>query len=79
MEPTEESSLDELSQKILHFETQHWKYAGAKEAAITEQLGIQPVHYYQLLNRLIDTDQALAFDPMLIKRLRDKRSSRKRI
>ncbi|MFC9935853.1 DUF3263 domain-containing protein [Glutamicibacter sp. NPDC127525] len=75
----EEQQLDELSQKILDFETKHWKYAGAKEAAITEQLGLQPTHYYQLLNRLIESDQALAHNPMLIKQLRGKRSTRHRL
>ncbi|MGZ2225612.1 DUF3263 domain-containing protein [Glutamicibacter nicotianae] len=75
----EEQQLDELSQRILDFETQHWKYAGAKEAAISEQLDLQPAHYYQLLNRLIESDRALAHNPMLIKQLRSKRSTRRRL
>jgi len=75
----EEQQLDELSQNILDFETKHWKYAGAKEAAITEQLGLQPTHYYQLLNHLVESDQALAHNPMLIKQLRGKRSTRRRL
>jgi hypothetical protein len=34
--------------------------------------------YYQILNILIDTPEALAFDPMLVKRLRRMRASRQR-
>ena len=35
-------------------------------------------NYYQLLNALIDTEAALAHDPMLVKRLRRLRSTRHR-
>ena len=34
--------------------------------------------YYQLLNTLIDRPEALAHDPMLVKRLRRLRQSRQR-
>jgi hypothetical protein len=34
--------------------------------------------YYQVLNTLIDSPAALAFDPMLVKRLRRMRATRQR-
>jgi hypothetical protein len=34
--------------------------------------------YYQIVNALIDTPEALAFDPMLVKRLRRLRATRQR-
>ncbi|MFM8349748.1 MAG: DUF3263 domain-containing protein [Actinomycetales bacterium] len=34
--------------------------------------------YYQILNGLIDSPYALAFDPMLVKRLRRMRAARQR-
>jgi hypothetical protein len=34
--------------------------------------------YYQVLNGLIDRPEALAFDPMLVKRMRRLRASRQR-
>nr|MBA2477365.1 DUF3263 domain-containing protein [Sporichthyaceae bacterium] len=34
--------------------------------------------YYQVLNALIDRPEALAYDPMLIKRLRRLRATRQR-
>jgi hypothetical protein len=34
--------------------------------------------YYQVLNALIDREDALAYDPMLVKRLRRLRAARQR-
>lgn len=74
----ESSELDERSQRILALERQWWKYAGAKEQAIAQLFSISATNYYQLLNTLIDTDAALAHDPMLVKRLRRLRTTRHR-
>jgi hypothetical protein len=69
-------SLTELEAKILDFESQWWKFAGAKESAIKELFDIAPPAYYQLLNNLIDRDDALLASPMLVKRLRRLREAR---
>jgi hypothetical protein len=63
---------------ILAFERQWWKYAGAKEAAIRELFGMSPTRYYQVLNAVVDRQEALAADPMLVKRLRRLRASRQK-
>ncbi len=76
--PDPECGLDERSQRILALEGQWWKYAGAKEQAISELFSIPAANYYQLLNTLIDTEAAVAYDPMLVKRLRRLRSTRHR-
>ena len=70
--------LSERDQGILEFERQWWKYAGAKEQAIRELFEMSATRYYQILNNLIDTPQALAFDPMLVKRLNRMRAARQR-
>lgn len=70
--------LSERDQQVLAFERQWWKYAGAKEQAIRELFDMSATRYYQVLNALIDTPAALAFDPMLVKRLRRMRASRQR-
>ncbi|MDT7711964.1 MAG: hypothetical protein QOG46_653 [Pseudonocardiales bacterium] len=64
--------------EMLVFERQWWRYAGAKEQAIREQFGSSATRYYQDLNNLIDRPEALAADPMLVKRLRRLRSGRQR-
>jgi hypothetical protein len=74
----EPSSLSERDQRLLEFERQWWKYAGAKEQAIRELFDMSGTRYYQILNGLIDDPAALAFDPMLVKRLRRMRASRQR-
>lgn len=70
--------LSRRAREILAFERQWWKYAGAKEQAIRELFDMSATRYYQVLNALIDQPEALAADPMLIKRLRRLRSSRQR-
>ena len=73
-----DSPLSERDQQMLALERQWWKYAGAKEQAIRELFDLSATHYYQLLNALIDSEAALAHDPMLVKRLRRLRTSRHR-
>ncbi|MGH3990488.1 MAG: DUF3263 domain-containing protein [Pseudonocardiaceae bacterium] len=70
--------LSSREREILAFERQWWKYAGAKEQAIRELFDMSATRYYQVLNGLIDRQEALAADPMLIKRLRRLRSGRQR-
>lgn len=74
----DQSQLSERDQQMLALERQWWKYAGAKEQAIRELFDMSATHYYQILNALIDTEAALAHDPMLVKRLRRLRTSRQR-
>jgi hypothetical protein len=78
VEAADEVGLSERDQQVLGFERQWWKYAGAKEQAIRELFDMSATRYYQVLNALIDTPAALAFDPMLVKRLRRMRTSRQR-
>ena len=74
----ESCGLDGRDQRILEFERQWWKYAGAKEQAIRDLFDMSATRYYQIVNSLIDTPEALAFDPMLVKRLRRMRAARQR-
>jgi hypothetical protein len=75
---TGDRELTEREREILAFERQWWKYAGAKEQAVREQFDMSATRYYQALNSLIDRQEALAHDPLLVKRLRRLRSSRQR-
>jgi Protein of unknown function (DUF3263) len=73
--------LGELSARdaaILTFERQWWKFAGAKEQAIRDRFQMSATRYYQILNALIDKPEALAQDPLLVKRLRRLRATRQR-
>ncbi len=71
--------LSERDMRILTFERGIWRNQGAKERDIADMLGITATRYYQLLNELIDSAEALKFDPVLVKRLRAQRARRQRI
>lgn len=70
--------LSEQEQRVLQFERQWWRYAGAKEQAIRDQFGLNATRYYQILNGLLDDPAAMQFDPLLVKRLRRLRESRQK-
>ena len=72
------SELSERDREVLDFERQWWKYAGAKEQAVREKFQMSATRYYQVLNALIDKPEALAVDPLLVKRLRRLRETRQR-
>ena len=71
-------TLTARDREILALERLWWQYAGAKEQAIRDKFDMSSTRYYQVLNALIDRDDALAFDPLLIKRLRRLRAQRQR-
>lgn len=64
--------------EILEFERTWWRSPGAKEQIIRERFDMSPTRYYQVLNALIDSQAALAADPLLVKRLRRLREERRR-
>lgn len=73
-----EGGLSRRDREVLLFEQKWWKFAGAKEQAVRELFGMSATRYYQVLNELVDRPEALAHDPMLVRRLRRLRSSRQR-
>jgi hypothetical protein len=74
--------FDERDRAILDFEREWWQHPGAKEDAIRQTFGLSPARYYQVLGKLMDSEAALAYDPMLVKRLQrvreDRRASREK-
>ncbi len=76
--PAEEpqAGLSERAAAILEFEREWWRHAGAKEEAIRSQFGLSAARYYQLLNTVIDSPDAVRHDPMLVRRLQRARDAR---
>lgn len=62
--------LTEQQQAILDLERRWWAMAGSKEQAIRDELDVSPVRYYQLLQRVVWSQAALAYDPVTVNRLR---------
>ncbi len=74
----QETPLAAREAAILDFEKQWWSLAGTKEGEIRGRFDLSAPRYYQLLNALIDTPEAMAYDPLLVKRLRRQRETRQR-
>nr|WP_246232791.1 DUF3263 domain-containing protein [Nakamurella aerolata] len=69
--------LDDLvTGHLLAFEERPWRHAGAKEAAIRDDLGLSPVRYYQQLLAELDDPAAIAAHPATAARLRRLMQSR---
>ncbi|GAA4480576.1 hypothetical protein GCM10023190_25420 [Enteractinococcus fodinae] len=73
------AALSAIDQQMLEFEKRSWHYAGAKDRDITDTFGMTPTRYYHKLARLITTERAYAYDPMLVERLLNARSTVQRV
>jgi hypothetical protein len=58
--------------EALDLEADHL-YPGAHEYILRTLYGISPARYQQLLNKYIDTDEAVQHDPLLVHGLRARR------
>ena len=63
---------------VLEFEASWWKYPGPKDRAIREYLGISATRYYQVLRRLMEDPEAMAADPLTVRRLQRTRKEAER-
>jgi hypothetical protein len=70
--------LDDREKAVLDFERSWWKHAGVKEQAIKDRFDMSATRYYQLLNELLEKPAAMAYDPILVKRLKRLRVYRQR-
>lgn len=76
--PSSTREFDDRSREILDFEREAWKLQIPKERAIRERFGFSAARYHQLLHRTVDHPQALAYDPMLVRRIIRVREARRR-
>lgn len=68
--------LAERARALLDFERDWPVHQGDKERAIRDRFDISAARYYQLLARLADSDAALDYDPLTVRRLRRRRAER---
>lgn len=68
--------LSERDERVLEFERTAPRHRGSKERAIRSQFQLSAARYYQILNAAIDSPAALAYDPLLVARLRRMRELR---
>ncbi len=70
--------LSDRDKAILDFERSWWREPGSKEVAIREQLGISATRYYEVLNALLESPEAMEYDPLVVRRTRRVRERRRR-
>lgn len=73
--PGAQGALTERDRRILALEGRTFRYVGAKERAIREEIGLSKVAYYVRLNALLDEPAALRAAPAVVNRLRARRTS----
>ena len=71
-------ALSARDQAVLEFERSWWTEPGSKEVAVRARLGLSAGRYRQVLAALLDSDEAEAFDPLVIRRLRRRRQQLRR-
>ena len=70
--------LSDRDRAILDFERTWWTLPGTKGTAIRARLGLSAPTYYKALGVLADSADALAYDPLVVRRLRVRRDRRRR-
>lgn len=72
-------ALSERDRAMLDFERTWWSKPGSKEAGIRQRFGLSPARYYQVLAELSESAEALAYDPLVVRRLQRLRRMRRRV
>ncbi|MGH9164075.1 MAG: DUF3263 domain-containing protein [Acidimicrobiales bacterium] len=71
-------ALSRREQDLLDFEGQWWTVPGPKELAIRARFALSARRYNQLLADLVESPDAAAYDPLVVRRLRRQRDQRRR-
>jgi hypothetical protein len=68
--------LTERDQHMLTLAGTSYRRQGVRESDIGQLFNMSPTAFYQRVNQLLDTEAALAWNPLLLQRLRNARASR---
>jgi len=71
-------ALTERDRAILDFERTWWAEPGPKDEAIRDQFDLSTTRYYQVLGEILDADDAVDYDPLVVRRLRRLRDRRRK-
>jgi hypothetical protein len=79
-DPTDSSpaALTERQRAIISFERSWWSEEEARDTVIRGRFACSSEDYYRELNELLDSPAALAFDPLVVRRLQRQRERRRR-
>jgi hypothetical protein len=71
-------SLTERERAVLDFERTWWSLDGSRDELIKERFGCPPEDFSLELGALVDSPEALAYDPLVVHRLRRRRDRTRR-
>ncbi len=71
-------ALTRRDRDILDFERSWWTATSPKDVQIRERFELSATRYHQLLGELLEDGQAMAYDPLVVRRLRRQRDRRRR-
>ena len=71
-------ALSGRDRAILDFERTWWTEPGPKDVAIRDRFAMSPTRYYRVLNELLESGEAMEYDPLVVRRLRRVRDQRRR-
>lgn len=56
--------------RMLDLAGARWRYAGSLEQVVRDEFGISLTRFWQRVSQLLDREDALAYDPVTVNRLR---------
>lgn len=62
--------------RMLDIAGERWNYAGSLEQRVRDEFGISLTRFWQRVGQLCDTEEALAYAPVTVNRLRRLRAGR---
>jgi hypothetical protein len=71
--------LTDTQKAMIDVAAQTYKYAGSVDAIAKERFGLTPTRFWQDLNRLIQTEAAVAYRPEAVRRLNQRRRPQTRL
>ena len=71
-------ALTRRDRDILDFERSWWTATSPKDVQIRERFELSASRFYQLLGELLEDSEAMAYDPLVVRRLRRQRERRRR-
>lgn len=71
--------LSDTDKAILDTAAGRYKHAGSLEQVAADRFGLSPTRFWQAVNRLIDTEAALAYQPHTVRLLQRRRTPQARL
>ncbi|UTN93553.1 helix-turn-helix DNA binding domain protein [Gordonia phage Oregano] len=68
--------MTDIDRRMLDLAGAWWNYAGSLEQQVRDEFGISLTRFWQRVNQLCDTRDALAYAPATVNRLRRLRTAR---